>query len=301
LSAIRHIRRLASSSIAATTAAYVEAAWRRQRRQTTPHGLPGRLTVTLTSYPPRYPTLALTLKSLLAQSFQPDRFCLWIARSDLASLPQAVTELASEGLTIVPCDDLKSYKKIIPALARDDGDYLLTADDDVYYPRAWLREIVASYRAGCKEVICTRAHRIRLDRNGTPLPYAHWELGVAAGEASRLLFPTGIGGVLYEPRIFHTDVTNSDIFERLCPTTDDIWLYWMAALNGARFRKIGPRKRSINWMNSQHVALSATNNAVHRAANDEQIANMIGHYGFPGTLPPAPAEKQSRPNAGPSH
>jgi hypothetical protein len=103
---------------------------------------------------------------------------------------------------------------------------------------------------------------------------------VAAGDASALLFPTGIGGVLYEPGIFHPDVTRADLFQALCPTSDDIWLYWMAALNGARFRKIGPRRRPITWFNSQHVALAAAN-AGNGTGNDRQIAGMVARYGFP--------------------
>jgi hypothetical protein len=84
--------------------------------------------------------------------------------------------------------------------------------------------------------------------------------------------------VLYEPGIFHADVTRSDIFLDLCPTGDDVWLYWMAALNGARFRKVGPKRREINWADSQRVSLFAVN----RTANDEQIAKMMTRYGLPG-------------------
>jgi hypothetical protein len=111
-----------------------------------------------------------------------------------------------------------------------------------------------------------------------PLPYSQWEGSVAEGEPSRLTFPTGNGGVLYEPGIFHSDVTRAEIFRDLCPTADDIWLYWMAALNGARFRKIGPQRRIITWASSQQVALYKTNHI----ANDTQIVNMITRYGFPG-------------------
>jgi hypothetical protein len=137
--------------------------------------------------------------------------------------------------------------------------------------------MVGAYRAGRKEVLCARAHRIRLDERRLPLPYAQWETDVAPGDASQLLFPTGVGGVLYEPGIFHADVTRTDLFSKLCPTADDIWLYWMAALNGAKFRKVGPVRPLVIWVRTQRFGLYEVN----RTANDEQIAKMIALYGFP--------------------
>jgi hypothetical protein len=210
---------------------------------------------------------------------RPDRFCLWIAQSDLASLPANVRELERDGLEILTCSDTRSYKKIIPSLQANPDNYFVTADDDRYYAKDWLRELVDAHPIGEKQVTCGRAHRIAVDVEGVPLPYLQWKIDVSDNGPDKLVFPTGLGGVLYEPGIFHADVTRSDIFLDLCPTADDIWLYWMASLNGARFRKIGPKRRQITWAESQRVALYAQN----RTANDEQLTKMILRYGFPAT------------------
>ena len=53
--------------------------WRRSRRPGRPHGLPVPLIISLTSFPARYDTLHLTLKSLMGQSVRPDRVILWLA------------------------------------------------------------------------------------------------------------------------------------------------------------------------------------------------------------------------------
>jgi hypothetical protein len=278
---LRQLGRLARTGVSLATREYLNLTWRRYHREAKAHHLPGRLALTLTSYPPRFRNLALTLRSLLAQSVQPDSLLLWIARSDFARLPNDVIRLQTDGLLIRTCDDLRSYKKIIPALESRDADFLVIADDDVYYPRDWLREIVSAYRPNQKEVVCGRAHRIVLDARGMPLPYAQWQGEVPAGEPSSLLFPTGIGGVLYTPDSFHPDVTRVETFLRLCPTADDIWLYWMAALNGARFRKVGPRRQFVAWLNTQHVALFLLNST----SNDLQIANMLSEYGVPYGVP----------------
>lgn len=77
-----------------------------------PHGLPATLILSLTSYPPRFGTLSLTLHSLLRQSVKADRTILWIAHIPL--LPKAVTVLQAAGLEIRATEDVRSYKKSSP-------------------------------------------------------------------------------------------------------------------------------------------------------------------------------------------
>ncbi len=274
---LERVRRLGANAVSLATAAYVARTWQRDRKRAQPHALPRSLTVSLTSYPPRFPTLALTLESLLAQSVAPDRIELWIADGDYAAIPDSVARLQLFGITIRTCEDLRSYKKLIPALKLRSDALIVIADDDVYYPRDWLRTLTNAYRPGRREVICTRAHRIRVGADALPLPYAQWDFVVNAADPSPLLFPTGIGGVLYEPEIFHPDVTRSEIFAELCPVADDVWFYWMAACNGARFRVIGPPRRCVTWLRSQRIALARVNHT----GNDAQIRNMIERYGFP--------------------
>ena len=111
-------------------------------RRMRPHRLPGVLVVSLTSYPPRFGTLALTLRSLLCQTVRPDHLILWIAPADFALLPQSVRRLQARGLTIRLAEDIKSYKKIIPALDQFPDAFIVTADDDLFYWQSWLEELV---------------------------------------------------------------------------------------------------------------------------------------------------------------
>ena len=150
-----------------------------------------RIVVSLTSYPPRFATLHLTLKSLLSQSCLPERVVLWIAHGDMAQLPPAVTALQDAGLEIRACEDWKSYKKMLPLLQESLDYTVVTADDDVYYWRDWLRELADARVPGKLEVICHRMHRMRLAPDGTPLPYTAWEFESDQREASPLNFPTG--------------------------------------------------------------------------------------------------------------
>lgn len=243
-----------------------------------PHGLAEGLTVSLTSYPARYGTLALTLRGLLAQTVAADRTVLWLAHGDEASLPREVRDL--QGLEVRTCDDLRSFKKIIPALTAFPGDAIVTADDDVYYRADWLEHLVAARRAGAG-VAAHRAHRITLD-GAVPRPYRDWDWGLRAPDQSGLVFPTGVLGVLYAPGVFHPDVTDADLFRRLCPSSDDVWLYWMHRLTGQRAAKIGGHQRVLEWPSSQTSNLRSENLA--GSGNDAAIAAMIARYGFPAEV-----------------
>lgn len=234
--------------------------------------------VSLTSYPPRFSTLHLTLKSLLSQSFVPERIVLWIAHADMGLLPKAVTDLQGAGLEIIACDDMKSYKKMIPLLQQGTDTAIVTADDDVFYWRDWLKQLVYARVPGKREVVCHRMHRIKLNADGFPVSYNEWEFETSNAESSTLNFPTGIGGVLYPANIFGSEVLDVDAFMKLCPRGDDIWFWWMAGANGATFKRV-PEENDVHcWDGSQEVALWKDN--IGATFNDKQIQAMIGAYGF---------------------
>jgi hypothetical protein len=245
------------------------------------HELPGSLIISLTSYPPRFPTLHLTIKSLLMQRVKPDVLELWVAENDLPALPQKVKALEADGLVIRCCEDLRSYKKIIPRLRESKDDWVVIADDDLYYWPTWLEELTAAVTPGKREVVCTRCHRIEFAGPSLPAPYMRWNFNVSLPDETDVIFPTGIGGVLYPPGVFSDDVCNATLFQQLCPTGDDIWLFWMAAMNGAAFKRSAARRRRlILWDGSQECALF-NQNALLDDLNDRQISAMLQQYGWP--------------------
>jgi hypothetical protein len=219
------------------------------------------------------------LKCLLSQSIKPDRVLLWIAYDDKDHLTEDILCLEKKGLEIKYCDDLKSYKKIIPTLCIGTDSFIVTADDDVYYWRSWLEELLIEYTGNSKEVLCHRAHRIRIDCSGQPVPYNEWVLDMEDNTRSSLIFPTGLGGVMYPPKVFYSDVSKTELFMSLCPLGDDIWFYWMARLNGAKARKVGAKRNFFLWPETQTTAL--WNNNRMPDGNDLKIHSMIKKYGFP--------------------
>lgn len=244
-----------------------------------PHNLPARLIVSLTSHPKRFKTLPLTIKCLATQTVRPDRIILWVAHQDKNELTEDILALQNSGIEIAYCEDLKSYKKLIPTLTVAPDAFIVTADDDLYYRPTWLEELSSAYTGNNKEVICHRAHTIRLDAVGNPISYKDWELDTIDNVASPLIFPTSGAGVLFPPNALHPDATAAELFMTHCPRADDVWLYWMLRLAGCNARKIGCKYRLIEWPGTEESALWLGN--VLNGENDVQIRTMMNRYGFP--------------------
>ncbi|WP_157610961.1 glycosyltransferase family 2 protein [Arsukibacterium perlucidum] len=282
----RHLQRkfksLSGIPLQYTASSVLAKQWsRRAKLNQRSHNLAGELIVNLTSYPPRFETLHLTLKSLLLQQVAADKVVLWLYQPDYQQLPADVLALEQQGLTINLVDqDIKSYKKLIPALQDYPDAYHVTADDDIYYRNDWLAELLAGYQGGEREVVCLRAHYITLDSQSNFQPYRFWQAKTEQrGPDNRLFFTSG-AGALFPPGALHPDATDADKFCRLSPHGDDIWLYWMATLNGCAIHRTGSNKKLIVWKSSKAVTLWQLNKQPD-SGNDFQINNMVQEYGQP--------------------
>ena len=253
-----------------------------------PHRLGGELIVNLTSYPPRYRTLALTLRSLLAQSIAADRTILWIAHDDLATLPSSVRRLESAGLEIRACDDLRSFKKLVPALETFPRAFHVTADDDLYYPRDWLARLTGTYLAEAPAIVACRAHMARVGEDGRLLDYRLWEYATAATHEQNRegrLFPVGVGGVLYPPGSLAPEATERALLTRLCPHNDDVWFFWMGERKGTRRVRVRGELTLINWPTSQRVNLYEDNMMRGRIDKEiDAVESYLGPLGEPSPV-----------------
>jgi hypothetical protein len=236
------------------------------------------LIVSLTSYPARFGTLYLTLGCLLDQTVKPDRVILWIAHDDMLRLPPAVRALEKAGLEIRACDDLRSFKKLVPALEAFPDAFIVTADDDIFFRRNWLEELVDGFEPHV--IACHRAHRMKRSANGNLEPYLDWEFDVqdsAARKPSTDIMPTGGAGALYPPRSLDVRVTDRELFLRLCPTGDDLWFYWCARMAGTRHQKVGRKIQLTPWPGSQRSTLWTSNEL---GGNDAALAVLQREFGY---------------------
>jgi hypothetical protein len=234
------------------------------------------LIVSLTSYEPRFKKLILTLKCLLSQDVEPDRIILWVSYEDHAKIPISITNLSKKFKTfeIRQCEDIKSYKKLIPTLERFPNSYIVTADDDVYYPRSWLSSLIVTLPC-TKTIVTHRAHKPKF-MNGSLAPYNQWEHCVSQANKS-IIMPTGIGGVLYTPECFVDQVFEEAKFMTLAPTADDIWFFWMARIKNTAIVLSGKKINIVTWIGTDTGGLAEKN--VYSNENDLTIKRLEFEFG----------------------
>lgn len=245
----------------------------------------GDVIISLTSFPQRIYEIHYTLYSLLTQTVKPQKVILWLAKEQFPNLekdiPEKVLKLKENGLSIEWCEDLRSYKKLIPTLQKYPNKTIVTADDDIFYERNWLEILMNSHNQNPDEIIAHRAHRIKLNKNGIA-PYKKWRKRINGTKASYLNFLTGAGGVLYPANCFHKDICNVGMFKELAPQADDVWFWAMAVLN--RTKTFVPKEhiKELTYINPERergltneITLFTLNK---KGGNDLQIEKIINHY-----------------------
>lgn len=245
------------------------------------------LIVSLTTIPERIGMVALCLDSLLRQTLKPDRLILWISESNAtdrpvvnqSALPANLLRLVPRGLEIRWCQDIRSYRKIVPTLHAHPSALIVTADDDIFYPRYWLKALYEAYQKEPQYVHCHRAHLIKYDSAGVAIPYQQWEMSANGYQGPSFdLFPTGCGGALYAPGHLHQDMLNEDVFLTLCPKADDVWLKAMSILANVPCKKVAPvTPPLIEVRIPNNRTLFFENFTLN--GNDSQIKAIMARYG----------------------
>ena len=210
--------------------------------------------VSLTSFPDRIHTVIKTIKTLLNQTKKPDKIILWLAPEQFPSrekdLPKELLDLQEYGLTIDWYKDIRSYKKIIPALKKYPDAIIITTDDDIYYAPDTLETLYNSYLEYPGEIHAHRCDWLSVNNTVTWAKTRELYKDLHRGEASFRQRLTGYGAVLYPPNSLYKDVTNEDIISKTIPTHDDIWLWAMAVLQGTKTRLVKGYSESINYIES---------------------------------------------------
>lgn len=240
--------------------------------------------VSLTSYEERFDDLVISLYSLLNQTIKPDRIILWLSDEfeGVNDLPYEITRFIKNGLEIRFVKDIKSYTKAVYAFKEFPNAIVVTADDDIYYPKNWLEKLYHSYITHPQDIQVHRAHRVKL-KEGVIAPYESWDKHIEEESARYDNFLTGVGGVLYPPGCFSKEVLREDIFLKEAPTADDIWFWVMALINNRKIRVVKNHIRTLACTNIFYqLGIFKRKNlySINRIGeNDRQLKNLMKFYG----------------------
>ena len=293
-----YVRTVLAPDVARATAAQVVSAMRRERlteaavnSRESGVAAPGQhrstpVVVSLTTYGRRLHEVHLAIESIMQGTVRPDAIVLWRDENDVRPLPVVVERQVARGLQVMPTRDLRSFKKLIPALREFHGAHIVTIDDDVFYPHDMLETMLATHDAHPGAIIANTVLAMERDAQGVPCAYRQWPYvdHMPADGTSSDLFFEGFGGVLYPAGSLPPETLDEEAFTHLCPTADDVWFNAMARLAATPLH-ICQRSRydflaAVND-NVQADALFRTNNGA-AGGNDRQLRNVWQRYNLQG-------------------
>ena len=210
------------------------------------------LIVSITSYPGRIHAVHKSINTLLRQSLKPDKIVLWLAKEQFpdgkAKLPEELLRLEELGLEIRWCEDLKSYKKLIPALREFPDAIIVTADDDIYYEKDWLECLYREYLKNKKNIYVKRAIKLDLCDN-TIIPLSSRKCRqIDMSKPSFLYQMLGGSGCLYPPGSLYSDTVNGNKALEILPYNDDIFFWIMSVLNKTKIVVVQGFDRSLYFV-----------------------------------------------------
>jgi len=222
--------------------------------------------------------------SLLKQTKKADAVILWLAKEEfpngLSDLPKGLVNLQRIGLTILFCEQMKSYKKLLPTLRSWPNSTVITADDDVYYPKHWLAGLLEKHRQSPNDIVAYCGRRVLLsDENGFAA-YSAWTTQGFRG-TSFLNLPTGVGGVLYPPHAWSRMILDYELAKKLAPFGDDLFFHLCCVLANSRVTAIDLCGKLIDLIPNVDAAPHLCSENIGRMRNDtalRAIAELFPSY-----------------------
>jgi len=242
------------------------------------------IAISLTTFGDRINDIHLTIESLMQQSLKADHIVLNLSNKEfsLSALPAVLHKQCARGLNLnFIKEDLGPYTKFFYTLQTFPNSLIVTVDDDQIYPIDLIDQLYRAYLAEPDIIHCHRAHKISFDRNRNILPYRKWDWSTTDTRPSKMIFPTGVGGVIYFPGCFDNNILDKESFLKICPGADDVWLKAMSLKNGILCKKItDSRPFSSRFLTIEHSQTNSLiqSNKKNNSGNDKKIQSVFSKY-----------------------
>lgn len=240
------------------------------------------VTASLTSFPARIDYVHLAIKSLMLQSYKPDRIILWLANEQFPDhqLPKNLTDLEKYGLEIKWCEDLYGHKKYFYCISEQkENEVVITFDDDIIYPIDCIKRLMSKHQKYPHCLICERAQAIVYKKDGSLENPGRWSVisNVGVKKPSYSLNPSPGGGCLIPYKAFYKDTYDKEVICELAYKNDDLWYMFMAAQNGTRTVKTRKYHKIFSLVSGSQTVQMATENVVGNK-NVEIMKILASHY-----------------------
>lgn len=233
-----------------------------------------QVVVSLTSFPARIDSVWIVVKTMLLQSYTPDKVILWLSKEQFPnknSIPENLKQLEGNIFEIRYVEgDLRSHKKYFYAFSEFRDDIVITIDDDIYYSMHLIRDLLRLHKSYPGSVICNYGLYITYKPDGSLNPYNKWSRN---NNGNKFFFGSG-GGTLYEPKLLHPDTLNVNLFTKLTPLADDIWQNTMVRLSNVPIVVLS-NHHVLSIIQKEDIRLCDQN--VTENMNDKQLLSVIDY------------------------
>lgn len=240
--------------------------------------------VSLTTFGSRINEVYLAIESIMQGTVKPNKIILWLSKEEFedTQLPSLLQKQKSRGLTVEYCDDIKSYKKIVPTMLAYPDSCVITIDDDLMYEYDLVENLIHAHNKFPDKICSCRMHTVVADKRGHPTSYLKWEKESSPINVSNKNFLTSGGGTLFPPHCFEDSFFNDKLFMALCPYADDIWINAHALLSNRQVVKSYTHSsHGVDYLPislEQTDSLSSENTDSMNCRNDVQLKNVFDYF-----------------------
>lgn len=235
----------------------------------------------MTSFPARINFVYLSVKSLMRQTYKPDRILLWLAEEQFPGkkLPAELLDLQKYGLEIKWCHDIYGHKKYYyPVKEQKENEVIITFDDDIVYPPKCIERLIKKHEQFPMCLICERAQAVNREEDKILNP-GRWDtisdIGIKAPSYS--LNPSPGGGCLIPYKAFYKDAVNEELIRKYAYKNDDLWYMFMCAENQTKIIKTRKYHKIFTLIEGSQVVQMATENVVN-GKNQEIMKDLIRRF-----------------------
>lgn len=247
---------------------------------------PDDIIVSLTSYGKRVvDVLPYALYSIITQTQRPKKVVVYLDWDNWndEKLPDILKKLQKVGVDFRYCEDLRSFKKLIPALKDFPNNPITTIDDDMYYHPHFVENVQSAYLKSDRKTILGYAGAKPISLGGKYFPYNEWK-NMGNNDKDDAISFIGYEGVCYPPHIFDKEILNQSLFMSLCPTADDIWFWAMEERQNIKRKYILPYLKHAYVNQCEEYLENVEDTLMHinskKGGNNEQFEAVIEHYGL---------------------
>ncbi len=224
-------------------------------------GVRPMLYVSLTTTRRRLPLCRLALLSLTHQSLRPDRIIVWVSRDAYLSDDGILTDTTlsnafgdihalHELIEFRWTKNVGPYRKLLPMLREmNENDLVVTADDDIFYGREWLKKLVEAFDSTTGEAVACRVREIVFNPLGRKCSYLQWPIIKQDRTVScdNHIVTFGGGAVLRRSMFDESDLMNHDYVE-VAPKADDLWMSRLLKNKNVSLKIATPALYELNFV-----------------------------------------------------